>query len=137
MEQSDWNFAVAFIDWQTQIRMTFSTARARRVSQAEFNEMVFEETLRRVKKRLKPEGKDGVNVRVYQPPAPAPLIVYIRWKGMANEGDWHLYGMDTEKTIDALVRGGTFAYGIKTTAEGKDPAPDKPWVRIVGVGRLL
>jgi hypothetical protein len=140
--RSDWDFATAFIGWQNRLRLMFATGRAKRVTQGEFNEMVFEETLRRTRKRLDPSGKDSPTVKIHQADGKKP-IVFVRWKGMANDGDWHLYGMDIEKSIDAMVRGGTFEYGFdfvpSKNGDGKDDkiVEDKKWIRIVGVHRLL
>jgi hypothetical protein len=42
---------VAFMGWETQIRLVFTIGKARRLMQGEFNEKVIDETLKRTKKR--------------------------------------------------------------------------------------
>jgi hypothetical protein len=44
---------------------------------------------------------------------------FIRWRAMANAGRWYKYGLDVEKTIDSLVRGGTLAYQLEFDHEAK------------------
>jgi hypothetical protein len=64
--------------------------------------------------------------------------VYLRWKGMSNAGRWYKYGMDVEKTIDALVRGGQLEYAMKPKFNDKGnyvkDVPNEAWVRLIGIG---
>jgi hypothetical protein len=121
IEESDWRFAVAFIEWQGRIREAFQPGRAQKTTQAEFNEIVVREVERRTRKGL--QGGVGKDKHTEVVEVDGKKRVYVRWKGMANDGKWYRHGLDTEKTVRMLVSGGTLAY--KSDDE-------TAWVRIIG-----
>lgn len=116
IEHEDWLFAVAFMDWQTEIRLTFAPGRSRKITQGEFNEIIIKEMEKRTQKLIL-RGKNTKSAMM--------MIVdekkqyFIRWRGMSNDGDWLLFGLDPEKTIDALVRNGKLVYKINFTEASK------------------
>ncbi|MGA8737051.1 MAG: hypothetical protein WB558_24260 [Terriglobales bacterium] len=104
----------------------------------EFNEIVLDETMRRIKKRLAPSGKDNKGVKVVA--TEENSFVYVRWRAMSNEGRWVKYGIDVEKAIDSMVRAGALAYLEESSpnSKGEDKwETDKSWIRIVGLKRFL
>lgn len=121
IEESDWRFAVAFMEWQGRIRDTFQPGRAQTTTQAEFNEIVVKEVQRRTLKGL--AGGIGKDKHTEVVEVDGKKRVYVRWKGMSNDGKWYKHGLDTEKTVRMLVNGGTLAY------KSED---ETAWVRIVG-----
>jgi len=135
IEQSDWDFAVAFMEWQTQIRLTFTPSRAKKTTQGEFNDTVIRELEKRLA-RIKKEG--GINPKR----AKFEKIIeedgkqhhYFLWKKLANDGRWHLKGLDIEKTINALVRGGILTYWTTEILDDKGKFKDlevhSEWVRL-------
>jgi hypothetical protein len=78
--RADWDFAVAFMEWQGRLRCMFTTGTARMTTLGEFNEIVLDETMRRIKKRLAPGGKDNKSVKVVA--TEGNSFVYVRWRGM-------------------------------------------------------
>lgn len=134
IEESDWRFAVVFMGWQGQIRQTFAPGRAKKTTQGEFNELVIKEMQKRTAKALGRGDYKDKSTEVMT--VDGKKRVYIRWKGMANDGDWYKHGLDIEKTIKALVNGGyldfkrevNFADGGKAVSEEVNDL----WVRIIG-----
>lgn len=136
---TDWEFAVAFMGWQARLRTMFTIGRAKRVTPGEFNEIVFDETLRRTKKRLTPGAKDSGNVKLIQ--VGEQSYVYIRWKAMSNDGRWYKYGMDVKRTVDILVNAGTLGYLMETEYDEqgkvKKSIPNEHWIKVVGAAKFL
>lgn len=118
IEMSDFEFAEVFLDWQGRIRQTFSTSRAREVRGGQFNETVIKEMEKRTIKLQKSNRSDKNGKVVGQ-------LHYVRWKAMSNAGRWYKYGVDIEKSIAALVRGGVLEYLV----DGDDQI-DTTWVRL-------
>jgi len=136
IEQSDWDFAVAWQEWQSEIRRVFSPGRAKKATQAEFNEVIIEEMTKRTRKAMTEEaGYKDKNTQVVNVDGKR---VYLRWKGMSNAGRWYKYGMDVEKTIDALVRGGQLEYAMEPKFNDKGnyvkDVANEAWVRLIGIG---
>jgi hypothetical protein len=127
IELSDWNFAVAFMEWQGRIRNTFATGRARKVDPGQFNETIIREMEKRTAKMKKADTCDKKRTLITEDGG--RKYYYVRWKAMARDGRWYKYGMDAEKTIDALVRMGTLAYLVET--DGEKEVANKVWVRLV------
>ena len=112
IEQPDWDFATAFMDWQYEIRLVFQPGRAKRVSQGEFNETVIK-TFERLKSRQvtgnpKKADKSYVTTEVRD----GKTLYFFDWGRIANSNKWHLTGMDVKKTIDSLVTGGCLAHKV-------------------------
>lgn len=129
IEKDDWLFAVAFMAWQGRIRETFAAGRSRQVTAGQFHETVMHEIEKRTAK-LKKIGKSDRQNKIVEEDG-SSFFYYIRWRAMANAGRWYKYGVDVEKTIDVLVRGGALAYLMEPNSEsGKDEA-NKKWVRLI------
>ncbi|MGH9208666.1 MAG: hypothetical protein ACRD1G_19310, partial [Acidimicrobiales bacterium] len=111
IEESDWRFAVGFMEWQGRIRETFAPGQAQKTTQAEFNEIVVKEVQRRTQKGL--AGGIGKDKHTEVIETDGKKRVYIRWKGMSNDGKWFRHGLDIEKTVRMLVNGGALAYKIE------------------------
>lgn len=123
VEQEDFDFAVAYMKCQTAIRKVFSTGLGKSAA-GQFNETIVE-TVRRKSAKYKKDGKDMQQVEGF---------IFVRWKKLAQDGNWHQYGPDIERTIDALVRGGLLAYLIETDSSSPDgrtkKEKNKKWVRL-------
>jgi len=135
VSMGDWRFAVAFMEWEGRIREVFQTGKAKKTTPAEFNEIILSEVKKRTAKALKEPDADAKNVKVTKN-AEGKVMVFIRWRKMANDGKWYRHGLDTEKTIKGLVRGGYLAYQVEAKHDDqgrflKDNV-DEIWVRIVG-----
>jgi len=135
VEKSDWHFAVAFMEWQGRIRQTFAPSRAKKTTQAEFNEIVIKEVEKRTVRVLGKQPFKDKHVEVVVGDD-GKKRVYIRWKAMSNDGKWHLHGLDVEKTIKALVRGGSLEFKRESVddQQGKRIKEEQndAWVRIIG-----
>jgi len=134
IEKSDWDFAVAFMEWQGRIRQTFAPSRAKKTTQAEFNEIVIKEMQKRTKKGLSKDVHKDKHIEVAL--VDGKKRVYVRWKGMANDGKWYEHGLDIKKTLNNLVEGGTLEYKSEPVHDDqgkylKDEV-NNAWVRIVG-----
>jgi hypothetical protein len=126
IELSDFNFAVAFMEWQGRIRNTFATGRARKVDPGQFNETIIREMEKRTAKMKKAGTSDKKRALITE--QKGKKLYFVRWKAMVRDGRWYKYGMDTEKTIDALVRMGSLAYLVET--EGEKEVANRRWVRL-------
>ena len=137
--REDWDFAVALMGWQTQIRLVFTAGRAKQVNAAQFNEIVFEEMMKRTKKRLAPDGKDSGMVKLVTQGERS--FVYVRWRAMSNDKRWYKNGMDVERTVNTMVNGGTFAYLIEheydDQGKEKSEAENKNWIKVINAVALL
>lgn len=135
IEESDWHFTVAFMEWQGRIRQTFAPSRAKKTTQAEFNEIVIKEVEKRTVRVLGKQPCKDKNVEIVVG-NDGKKRVYIRWRAMSNDGKWHLHGLDVEKTMKALVRGGSleFKREFVDDAQGKriKEVENDAWVRIIG-----
>jgi len=135
IEKSDWHFAVAFMEWQGRIRQTFAPSRAKKTTQAEFNEIVIKEVEKRTVGALGKQPHKDKNIEVVVGDD-GKKRVYIRWRMMSNNGKWHLHGLDVEKTIKALVRGGSLEFKRESVddQQGKRIKEEQndAWVRIIG-----
>lgn len=133
----DWKFAAAFMDWQTQIRLAFTVGISKQVTQAQFCDILVSEMTKRCKRRLE-SGRDTKSIQVVRQ---AEFdYIYIRWRGMANDGRWYKYGLDVEKIIDMLVRSGTLAYLSESEPDEKGNDKDttnESWIRLVGLKKFL
>lgn len=132
VEQSDWEFAVAFMLWQQRIRTVFQSGTGKRVSQGEFNGVYIKalerETARATKAR--PNGMKDPNARFEQ--VGSRECVFIRVKRMASEGRWYDYGLDVDKTGDLLVKSGDAAFMDAGEDERGNRKLNKDWVRRCG-----
>ena len=134
IEWADWGLAEAFMGWQAAIMRVFDTGLARRVTQGEFNEVVTKEMAKRRARLLgQPATKSSKTAEVDGRPRH-----FVRWRVMANDGRWHRYGVDVEKAIDSLVRGGALCYLVEgpTDDEGVptgETSVNKKWSRLAGV----
>jgi len=126
IELSDWNFAVAFMEWQGRIRNTFATGRARKVDPGQFNETVIREMEKRTAKMQKNGTSDKKRTLIME--VKGKKLYFVRWRAMVRDGRWYKYGMDAEKSIDALVRMGTLAYLLES--DGEKEVANKRWVRL-------
>lgn len=132
IDQSDFDFAKAFMDWQHEIRTVFQASRATRITQGEFNEIILRET-GKVVDRLKSGGKmkRGMGRSVIKD---GETLHFANWKQMSNQKKWHRYGLDTEKSIERLVANGDLAYKTEWVEndQGKNASEklDKAWVRL-------
>lgn len=135
IEKSDWHFAVAFMEWQGRIRQTFAPSRAKKTTQAEFNEIVIKEVEKRTLRALGKQPYKDKHVEVVVGDD-GKKRVYIRWKAMSNDGKWHLHGLDVEKTIKALVRGGSLEFKRESVDDQQGrrikEEQNDAWVRIIG-----
>jgi len=131
IEQPDWDFAVAFMLWQSRIRQAFAPGKAKKVNQGQFNETVIREIEKR-SERLKASGVDTKHAKIVKQDGLA--CYFVRWRAMANSNRWHRYGMNVEKTVATLVKDGALAYLQETSfsPDGKtdtEEVNDK-WVRL-------
>jgi hypothetical protein len=135
IEKSDWHFAVAFMEWQGRIRQTFAPSRAKKTTQAEFNEIVIKEVEKRTLRVLGKQPYKDKHVEVVVGDD-GKKRVYIRWKAMSNDGKWHLHGLDVEKTIKALVRGGSLEFKRESVDDKQGnrikEEQNDAWVRVIG-----
>jgi hypothetical protein len=131
--RADWEFCKAFMAWQTEIRRTFSTGSAKRVTQGEFNETVMDELIKRTK-RLMLTGKADKHGKIKMNEAGTPAY-YIRWKQPANSNRWYRYGMDVERTVDTLTRNGDLQYLEEIEEKGGKEVVVKnnAWVRVTNM----
>jgi hypothetical protein len=131
IEQSDWDFAKAFMEWQRQIRLAFEPSRSKRITQGEFNERVMKEMKKRTEK-VKQSGRDTKNACRME--VGRKTLYFVRWKSMANDGRWHLFGLDTKRTIQGLVDSGQLAYKPNLTEEERNADEgerhDQNWIRL-------
>ena len=120
IEQSDWDFAKAFMEWQTQIRLAFTPSRAKRTTQGEFNDTIVREIEKRLA-RIKKEGGITEKRAKYEKAVEedGKTRYYFLWRKLANDGKWHLKGLDIERSIDALVRGGILVYWVTKELDEK------------------
>jgi hypothetical protein len=126
IELADWNFAVAFMEWQGRIRNTFASGRARKVDPGQFNETIIREMEKRTAKLKKAGTSDKKRTLIVE--EKGKKLYFVRWKAMVRDGRWYKYGMDAEKTIDTLVRMGSLAYLVET--DGEKEVANKRWVRL-------
>ena len=137
IEQTDWDFALAFMAWQHAIREQFSTSRARQMKQAEFSEAVMEQIIARTR-RLISVGKGDKYTKILE--ENGQKSYYILWSKLSNANRWYKYGMDAEKTINLLVRGSHLQYWTETDydAQGKETrfTEHKAWVKVVNFHQL-
>jgi len=136
IEQDDWDFAVAFMNWQHEIRMAFSPGRAKRTTQGEFNDTI----VRELEKRTAKMKLDPVETKTQKIAGRGDMKrCFFRWKGLANDGKWHLKGLDIKRTIQSLVDGGTLVYLVTGDPDvPKTLETDDSWVRLVrgsGLGK--
>jgi hypothetical protein len=131
IEQPDWDFAVAFMLWQSRIRQAFAPGKAKKVNQGQFNETVIREIEKR-SERLKASGADTKHAKIVKQEGQA--CYFVRWRAMANSNRWHRYGMNVEKTVATLVKDGALAYLHETSfsPDGKTETEEvnDRWVRL-------
>lgn len=129
IEQDDWDFAVAFMNWQHEIRMAFSPGRAKRTTQGEFNDTI----VRELEKRTARMRLDPTETRTQKIAGRGDMKrCFFRWKGLANDGKWHLKGLDVKRTIQSLVDGGTLIYLVTGNPDDiRTLETDENWVRLV------
>jgi hypothetical protein len=137
MEQSDWDFTVAFMKWQRAIRLMFSTGRARQMKQAEFNETVMEHMYAATRKLIARGKGDKYTKIVEENGHPSH---YVLWSKLSNANRWYKYGMNETKTIEQLVTGSHLQYWSETEydAQGKETGitEHKAWVKVVNFAQL-
>ncbi len=133
VEQSDWDFAVAFMDWQHEIRLVFASGRAKTITLGEFKELIMKEMEKRTKNLIH-EQKNTKHAAIAI--VDGKERYYIRWKGAANDGKWFRFGWSTEKAIESLVADGHLAYKLerKLSDDGKTDrwVDDEAWVEWIG-----
>jgi len=133
IEQSDWDFATAFMEWQGAIRREFTTGKSKKMTQGEFNEKVIKALCKEALKR-RVSGKDTANVQMEKNKGGQELY-FMRWRKIANNGKWWRSGLDTEKTINQLVRGGILGFlkEEEDSPQSRDPEEKGAWVRVINL----
>ena len=132
--QEDWDFAVAFMTWQHEIRLVFTSGRAKTITLGEFKDTIMKEAEKRTKK-LKQEQKNTKDAAIALVDGQEFLL--IRWKAMSRDGKWFRFGWDAAKAIESLVSDGHLAYK-QEYVEAEDGSSkgrwkaDKAWVEWLG-----
>jgi hypothetical protein len=133
VEQSDWDFTVAFMAWQQEIRSVFNSGRAKTITLGEFKDTIMKEAEKRTKKLIREQKntKDAATAVV-----DGTERHYIRWKAMSRDGKWFRFGWDAAKAIDSLVNDGHLAYKLERDLSSNGKADrwtdDEAWVEWVG-----
>jgi len=132
VELEDWRFAVAFMDWQFEIRSVFAPGRAKTVTMGEFKEIIMAEVRKRTK-ALEEGGKSTKHCKTLT--VDGKPRRYIRWKAMSNDGKWYRYGWEVEKAIKSLVNDGHLAWRIDRvlSEDGKGDRDEEntSWVELI------
>jgi len=89
------------------------------MKQAEFNELVMDQLIRRVKQLIKNGEKSDKHTKVVE--EPGKRFYYLRWRGVANNNLWYKYGVDGEKTIQQLVGVSALAFLEEPKYNGQGP----------------
>lgn len=123
IELADWEFAVAFMKWQGNIRSVFTASNAKENSaQARLTDKILN-TVERKTKLLLQKGKK-------------PEERHLGWRRLAHDGKWALSGVDVARIINQMVGGGLLAYKEETEFDenGKEKSvTDKSYVRLAQV----
>jgi hypothetical protein len=132
IEQSDWNFGLAFMEWQRAIRRLFSSGVALQLKPAEFNEVVMDAATARIK-RLLETGQTDKFTKIVEAPNGSKRG-YLLVSKLANANRWYKHGVDVKKAIALMEGCGAIAYLVesKVDAQGKETlVTNEAWITVV------